>query len=75
MQAQRCEGAFAGWLLHGLVRACQADVSVQWLQTKEEWDRERVFLAEMGYLPDDADPEVHLPACLRAAPLQACVLL
>ena len=61
--------------MHGLVRACQADVSVQWLQTKEEWDRERVFLAEMGYLPDDADPEVHLPACLRAAPLQACVLL
>ncbi len=47
--------------MHGLVRAFQADVSVQWLQTKEEWDRERVFLAEMGYLPDDADPEVFLP--------------
>ena len=36
-------------------------MSVQWLQTKEEWDRERVFLAEMGYLPDDANPEVLLP--------------
>ena len=47
---------------------------MQWLQTKEEWDREKVFLAEMGYLPDDADPEVKPPSCLSAAQLQACVL-
>lgn len=31
---------------------------LQWIKTKEEWSREKVFLADMGYVPDDADPEV-----------------
>ena len=33
---------------------------LQWVQTKEEWDREKVYLAELGYVPDEADPEVKL---------------
>ncbi len=33
-------------------------LAVQWVQTKEEWDREKVYLAELGYVPDEADPEV-----------------
>ena len=44
------------------IRAAQMDLSVQWLQTKEEWSREKVFLADMGYLPNEADPEVLLPS-------------
>ena len=35
-------------------------LALQWLQTKEEWDREKVYLAELGYVPDEADPEVSL---------------
>lgn len=37
-----------------------ADASefMQWLQTKEVWDREKVYMAELGYVPDEADPEV-----------------
>ena len=35
-------------------------LALQWVQTKEEWDREKVYLAELGYVPDEADPEVSL---------------
>ena len=32
----------------------------QWLRTKEEWDKDKVNMAEFGYIPDEADPEVCL---------------
>ena len=32
----------------------------QWLKTKEEWDKDKVNMAEIGYIPDEADPEVCL---------------
>lgn len=27
---------------------------MQWLETKEVWDKEKVCMAEMGYIPDEA---------------------
>ncbi len=42
---------------------------MQWVQTKEEWDREKVYLAELGYIPDEADPEVSF--LLNYGPLSA----
>lgn len=38
----------------------QGLLALQWVKTKEEWDREKVYLAELGYVPDEADPEVPL---------------
>ena len=44
--------------VHSIEEAADASELMQWLQTKEEWDREKVCMAELGYIPDEANPEV-----------------
>ena len=44
--------------VHSIEDAADASELMQWLQTKEVWDREKVYMAELGYIPDEADPEV-----------------
>ena len=42
----------------------------QWLKTKEEWDKDKVNMAELGYIADEADPEVCLAKSQQVIVLQ-----
>jgi hypothetical protein len=40
-----------------------------WVEQPEEWDRERVYLADMGYVPEDT---AGVPTCCAPCMLPMC---